>query len=77
MGPLHRLNQRRADREVGEAALGAIRVFNDPLTKFKSQSYIVLMVIAWTYLLHAYYQYKDQPTMFWTCARRQGDGSTV
>jgi hypothetical protein len=41
-----------------EAALSAIRVFNDPLTKFKSESYIVLMVIAWTYLLHAYYRAK-------------------
>jgi uncharacterized protein DUF3644 len=39
-----------------EAALSAIRVFNDPMTKFKSESYIVLMIIAWTYLLHAYYR---------------------
>jgi hypothetical protein len=39
-----------------EAALSAIRVFNDPMTKFKSESFIVLMTIAWTYLLHAYYR---------------------
>jgi hypothetical protein len=39
-----------------EAALSAIRVFNDPMTKFKSESFIVLMIIAWTYLLHAYYR---------------------
>lgn len=39
-----------------EAALGAIRVFNDPHVSFKSETYIVLMVIAWTYLLHAYYR---------------------
>ena len=39
-----------------EAALSAIRVFNDPLTKFKSESFIVLMMIAWTYLLHAYFR---------------------
>jgi hypothetical protein len=38
-----------------EAALTAIKVFNDPLIKFKSESFIVLMIIAWTYLLHAYY----------------------
>lgn len=42
-----------------EAALSAIRVFNDPMTKFKSESFIVLMNIAWTYLLHAYYRSKQ------------------
>ncbi len=41
-----------------EAALTAIRVFNDPEVKFKSETYIVLMVIAWTYLMHAYYRSK-------------------
>ena len=40
------------------AALCAIKVFNDPLVKFKSEAFIVLMVIAWTYLLHAYYRSK-------------------
>jgi len=39
-----------------EAALTAIRVFNDPQVSFKSETYIVLMMIAWTYLLHAYYR---------------------
>ncbi len=39
-----------------EAALCAIRLFNDPQVTFKSETYIVLMVIAWTYLLHAYYR---------------------
>jgi hypothetical protein len=41
-----------------EAALCAVQVFNNPLIRFKSESYIVLMVIAWTYLLHAYYRRK-------------------
>lgn len=41
-----------------EAALTAIRTFNDPHISFKSETYIVLMVIAWTYLLHAYYRGK-------------------
>ena len=41
-----------------EAALSAIRIYNDPLTTFKSETFIVLMVIAWTYLLHAYYRGK-------------------
>jgi hypothetical protein len=42
-----------------EAALSAIRVFNDPHVGFKSETFIVLMVIAWTYLLHAYYRGKS------------------
>ena len=37
-----------------ESALCAIRVFNDPHVSFKSETFIVLMNIAWTYLLHAY-----------------------
>jgi hypothetical protein len=41
-----------------ESALCAIKVFNDPLIKFKSEAFIVLMVIAWTYLLHAHYRAK-------------------
>lgn len=41
-----------------EAALSAIRVFNDPHVSFKSETFIVLMVIAWTYLLQAHYRRK-------------------
>ncbi|MFW6068104.1 MAG: DUF3644 domain-containing protein [Chloroflexota bacterium] len=41
-----------------EAALSAIRIYNDPQVTFKSESFIVLMMIAWTYLLHAYYRSK-------------------
>jgi hypothetical protein len=41
-----------------EAALTTIRVFNDPQFNFKSETFIVLMMIAWTYLLHAYYRAK-------------------
>jgi hypothetical protein len=39
-----------------EAALAAIQLFNNPLITFKSESFIVLSTIAWTYLLHAYYR---------------------
>ncbi len=39
-----------------EAALNAVQTFNNPLTTFKAETFIVLMVIAWTYLLHAYYR---------------------
>jgi hypothetical protein len=41
-----------------EAALSAVKIFNDPLIKFKSETFIVLMIIAWTYLFHAYYRSK-------------------
>ena len=41
-----------------EAAIAAIRCYNDPATTFKSETFIVLMIIAWTYLLHAYYRGK-------------------
>jgi hypothetical protein len=39
-----------------EAALSAIKIFNDPLINFKTETFIVLMIIAWTYMLHAYYR---------------------
>ena len=39
-----------------EAALAAVEIFNNPNITFKSESFIVLMIIAWTYLLHAYYR---------------------
>lgn len=39
-----------------EAALAAVQVFNNPLITFKSEMFIVDMIIAWTYLLHAYYR---------------------
>ncbi|MBX3487413.1 MAG: DUF3644 domain-containing protein [Candidatus Paracaedibacteraceae bacterium] len=42
-----------------EAALSAIQIFNNPAITFKAETYIVLMNIAWTYLLHAYYKDKN------------------
>ena len=39
-----------------ESALNAVQTFNNPLTIFKAETFIVLMTIAWTYLLHAYYR---------------------
>lgn len=49
-----------------EAALNAIRVFNDPQVTFKSESFVVLMIIAWTYLLHAYYRGKRVEYRYFT-----------
>ncbi len=39
-----------------EAALAAVQIFNNPNITFKSESYVVLMIISWTYLMHAYYR---------------------
>lgn len=49
----HKLQLIRSSRE---AALAAIQTYNNPLITFKTENYIVLMIIAWTYLLHAYYR---------------------
>ena len=39
-----------------EAALNAVQSFNNPLTTFRTETFIVLMIITWTYLLHAHYR---------------------
>ncbi|MEO7412577.1 MAG: DUF3644 domain-containing protein [Opitutaceae bacterium] len=39
-----------------EAALAAVQIFNNPQITFKSEMFIVLMNIAWTYMLHAHYR---------------------
>lgn len=39
-----------------EAMLCAVQIFNNPNIAFKSESFIVLSNIAWTYLLHAYFR---------------------
>ncbi len=39
-----------------EAALAAVQIFNNPQINFKSEMFIVLMNIAWTYMLHAYFR---------------------
>lgn len=46
-------------RKSREAALAAVQVFNNPAITFKAEIYVVLMVISWTYLLHAYYRKKN------------------
>lgn len=42
-----------------ESMLAAVQIFNNPNVQFKSESFIVLSNIAWTYLLHAYYRSKN------------------
>ncbi|MBI2856029.1 MAG: DUF3644 domain-containing protein [Chloroflexi bacterium] len=48
--------QRELLEKSREAALSSVKIFNDPLIHFKSESFVVLMIIAWTYLLHSYYR---------------------
>ncbi len=49
-----------------EAALAAVQIFNNPNVTFKSETYIVLMIIAWTYLLHGYYRTKKIDYRYFT-----------
>ena len=42
-----------------ESMLCAVQIFNNPNIAFKSESFIVLSNIAWTYLLHSYYKEKN------------------
>jgi hypothetical protein len=39
-----------------ESMLSAVQIYNNPLILFKTESFIVLSLIAWTYLLHSYYR---------------------
>ena len=39
-----------------EAMLSAVQIYNNPLIKFKSEIFIVIAIISWTYLMHAYYK---------------------
>lgn len=41
-----------------EGMLSAVQIYNNPLISFKTESFIVLSLIAWTYLLHAYFRSK-------------------
>ena len=36
--------------------MAAIEIYNNPSIIFKSEIFIVLAIISWTYLLHAYYR---------------------
>ncbi|NOJ40564.1 DUF3644 domain-containing protein [Bradyrhizobium australiense] len=39
-----------------EAMISAIQSYNNPRVSFRSEIFVVLSMIAWTYLLHAYYR---------------------
>lgn len=52
-----------------EAALSSVQIYNNPLTRFKTESFIVLFVIAWTYLLHAHYRAAGVEYRYYTVAK--------
>jgi hypothetical protein len=54
-----------------EAALSAIQIYNNPLTTFKTEAFIVLFMIAWTYLLHAYYRSKNIDYRYYTIPNKR------
>ncbi len=58
-----------------EAALAAVQIFNNPNITFKAESYVVLMIISWTYLLHAHYRSKSVEYRYFqsTGARKRFD----
>ena len=57
------LNQYGDERLVRsrEAMILAVQVFNSPSVKFKTEVFAVLSNIAWTYLLHEFYDRQDVP----------------
>ena len=41
-----------------EATLLAVQIFNNPTTKFRAEVFAMLIIVAWTYLLHEHYARK-------------------
>lgn len=53
-------------QKAREATLSAVQVYNNPLITFKTECFIVLSLIAWTYMLHAYYRSKHIDYRYFT-----------
>jgi hypothetical protein len=53
-----------------EAQLSAVSIFNNPNNSFKTETFIVLSIISWTYLLHAYFREKG---IDYRCTERKGN----
>jgi len=54
-----------------EAALCGVQIFNNPNVTFKAEAYVVLMIVSWTYLLHAYYRSKRIDYRYFTQTGRR------
>jgi len=56
-----------------EAMLSAVQIYNNPLISFKSENFIILSIISWTYLLHCYYSNNGVDYRYWHnqgCSKR-------
>ncbi|MBW2087214.1 MAG: DUF3644 domain-containing protein, partial [Deltaproteobacteria bacterium] len=54
---LHKGKTKKTLENSIDAALLAVEVYNKPRTAFRSQGFIILMIIAWTRLFHAYFNH--------------------
>jgi hypothetical protein len=54
-----------------EIALAAVQIYNNPLTTFKTEAFIVLFIIAWTYIFHAYYRSKGIDYRYYSIAKKR------
>lgn len=68
--PRFEIETERLIIKAKESALLALDIYNRPATVFKSEGYIVMIIIAWTALLHAIFQ-KNGVDYFY----RDNDGS--
>lgn len=57
-------------KKARESMLSAVQIFNNPLITFKSEIFITLAVIGWTYLLHAFYRSKK---VDYRCFKKEND----
>ena len=45
-------------RSAVDSALLAVEIYNKPRATFRTQSYVSLMIMAWTKLFHAYFNHE-------------------
>lgn len=56
-----------------ETMMSAVQIYNNPLISFKSESFITLAIISWTYLLHCYY---SNEKVDYRCTKNEGGRKT-
>lgn len=52
-----------------EAMLSAVQIYNNPQIMFKSEAFITLSIISWTYLMHVYYANKNIDYRYWRMSK--------
>lgn len=57
------------------SAFTAVETYNRPRTSFRIENYIILMIIAWTKLFHAYFQATIGERYF--CYKKMADSSEL